>query len=162
MHIATNLLRLRDTARRGDSAILLLLRLNLGILFASSGWGKLHDLTAVTAFFTDLHIPLPAFNAVLVASTELAGGVALILGLATRLAALPLAFTMVIAILTAKLADIGGIVDLATTDELTYGLVLLALAVFGPGALALDHVLAQRFAKSAAQSDEMPLAAAHH
>jgi putative oxidoreductase len=144
MQILTRILGLRDLARRGDSLILLLLRLNMGILFASSGWGKIHDLASVTSFFTDLHIPFPAFNAVLVATTELVGGLLVLLGLGTRLAAIPLTFTMVIAILTAKLADIGGVVDLATTDELTYGLVLLALVVFGPGKLAVDHLIDKR------------------
>ena len=87
--------------------VLLLLRLNLGILFLSTGWGKVHDLASVTNFFTELHIPLPALNAVLVGYTELIGGALLIVGLATRLAAVPLVISMIVAILTAKLPDIG-------------------------------------------------------
>src|SRR5262245_39343945 len=87
----------------------LLVRLTVGIVFMRTGWGKLHGLDDVTQFFTDLHIPAPHFNAILASSTEFFGGLCLILGLFTRLAALPMAFTMVIAILTAKRADIDGV-----------------------------------------------------
>ena len=121
--------------------VLVLLRLNLGILFASTGWGKVHDLATVTGFFTDLHIPFPAFNAVLVGYTELIGGVLLVIGLATRLAALPLIISMIVAILTAKLPDITGVADLASTDELTYALVLCVLVVFGAGRLSGDSLV---------------------
>lgn len=152
MKITKPFLQVRDGVRRADDAILLLLRLNVGVLFMTSGWGKIHDLASVTTFFAELHIPLPAFNAVLVASTELIGGALLIVGLATRLAALPLAFTMLIAIITAKLDDIGGIADVAATDEVTYGLVLLTLAVFGPGKLALDRLIEAALASRARAS----------
>src|SRR5258708_7650387 len=77
-------------------------RLPRGVVFVQTGWGKLHSLGDVTKFFTDLGIPAPAFQATLVATTELVGGALLVAGLLTRLAAAPLAFTMVVAILTAK------------------------------------------------------------
>ena len=78
----------------------LLVRVTLGLVFAESGFGKLKSLGDVTAFFTELKIPLPAVNAVVVSMTEFVGGILILLGLGTRLAALPLAFTMLIAIVT--------------------------------------------------------------
>src|SRR5437763_12646395 len=75
-------------------------RLTLGVVFVSSGWGKVHDLGKVTQFFTSLGIPAPAFNAALVGWTELICGGLLLVGLLTRLAACPLIVSMIVAIAT--------------------------------------------------------------
>jgi putative oxidoreductase len=68
----------------------------------------------------------------------------LVLGLFTRLAAVPLIVSMIVAILTAKLGDIHGIFDLVGADEFTYLVVLVMLAILGPGRVAIDHVIAKR------------------
>jgi putative oxidoreductase len=52
----------------------LVARITLGVLFVSTGWGKVHDLDKVTGFFTDLGIPMPHLNAVMVSFVELIGG----------------------------------------------------------------------------------------
>jgi len=122
----------------------LLARLTVGMVFMATGWGKLHSLDQVTRFFTELGIPAPAFQAGLVATTEFAGGLFLVLGLLTRLAALPLACTMVVAILTAKRGDIDGLQALLGFEEFTYLVVFLWLAIAGPGKASLDHCLAKR------------------
>src|SRR5262245_44452324 len=49
-------------------------RLTLGVVFALSGWGKLHGLDQVTQYFTELGIPAPAFQAAFVSGVELVGG----------------------------------------------------------------------------------------
>jgi putative oxidoreductase len=116
-------------------------RLAVGLLFLSTGWGKVHSLDNVTAFFVKLHIPAPGLNAIVVAYSELICGSLLILGLCTRLATIPLIVSMIVAILTAKLGDIHGLFDLVGADEFTYLCVLIMLAVIGPGKLSLDHVL---------------------
>jgi putative oxidoreductase len=121
-----------------------LARLTLGVVFLGTGWGKLHSLDKVTSFFTELGIPAPHFQAVLVACTELVGGGLVLLGLLTRLAALPLAFTMVIAILTAKRGDIDGVSSLFGFEEFTYLVMFLWLALVGPGPLSIDHLLKKR------------------
>lgn len=115
-------------------------RLCVGVVFALSGWGKLHSLDQVTSFFTELGIPAPAFHATFVSSVELVGGVLLIAGLLTRFAALPLIGTMVVAILTAQRENIHGLGDLAGTIEFAYIALLLWLAVAGGGRLSLDHL----------------------
>jgi putative oxidoreductase len=123
----------------------LIARITVGVVFAQTGWGKLHNLPDVTKFFTDLGIPAPGFNAALVASTELVGGALVLVGLATRFAAGPLAFTMVIAILTAKRGDIDGLGTLLGFQEATYLAIFLWLVVAGAGRLSLDHLLRRRF-----------------
>src|SRR5450432_812919 len=120
-------------------------RLAVGLLFVSTGWGKVHDLPKVTAFFVKLHIPAPALNAVVVGYSELICGSLLVIGLCTRLATLPLIVSMVVAILTAKLSDIHDLFDLVGADEFTYLCVLVMLAVIGPGLLSLDRLLVQRW-----------------
>src|SRR5213078_496633 len=79
----------------------LLVRLIVGIAFVLTGWGKLHSLDNVTEFFTDLGIPLPHANAVFVSTVEFVGGLLLILGLGTRIAAALLIGVMTVALLTA-------------------------------------------------------------
>jgi putative oxidoreductase len=128
----------------------LLGRLAVAVVFIGSGWGKLHSLDQVTGFFTELHIPAPHFHATLVATTELVGGLLILVGLFTRLAALPLAFTMLIAILTAKRSEIQGITSLFGFDELTYMIIFLWLAISGPGALSIDRWLSKLHPRSAA------------
>jgi putative oxidoreductase len=143
---------LKDLAERGRITALgvieriwslapLLGRLAVGLLFLSTGWGKVHSLDKVTHFFVTLHIPAPGLNAVVVAYSELICGSLLVLGLFTRLATIPLIVSMVVAILTAKLGDIHNVFDLVGADEFTYLCVLIMLALIGPGKVSLDRLL---------------------
>jgi putative oxidoreductase len=122
----------------------LLGRLAVGLLFMSTGWGKAHDIPKVTHFFETLGIPAPGLNAVVVAFSELIGGSLLVVGLFTRLATVPLIVSMIVAILTAKLGDLHGLFDLVGFDEFTYLVVLVMIAIIGPGAVSLDHLLCKK------------------
>jgi putative oxidoreductase len=122
----------------------LLARLAVGLVFVSTGWGKVHDLAKVTAFFTQLGIPAPGFHAVLVGYSELICGALLVVGLVARFATVPLAVSMVVAILTAKRPDLHGLFDLVGFDEFTYLCVLVMIALLGPGSASLDRVLVRR------------------
>ena len=115
-----------------------LARLTLASVFIGTGWGKLNNLGSTIEYFTSLHIPAPGFNARLAAGTEFVGGILLLVGLFTRLAALPMAFTMVIAILTAKRDDLDGVRALLGFEEWTYIVMFIWLALAGPGPLSLD------------------------
>jgi putative oxidoreductase len=94
----------------------------------------------------ELGLPAAHFQAVLVASTEFFGGLAILLGVATRLAAIPLMITMIVAILTAKRAEIDGLQSLLGFEEFSYLAMYLWLIVAGPGKLSIDHLIARRFA----------------
>jgi putative oxidoreductase len=118
-----------------------LARLTLGVVFIGTGWGKLHGLDKVTEFFTELGIPAPGFNAVLASSAELICGTLLLVGLLSRLAAIPLIVVMTVAILTAKLENLHGISDLLGFEELSYIVLSLWIAVAGPGPLSVDRLL---------------------
>ena len=121
-----------------------LARLTVGLVFIGTGWGKLHSLGEVTDFFASLHIPAPGFNARLAAGTEFFGGILVLVGLATRFASLPLAFTMVVAILTAKRGDITGLTALVGFEEWSYLVFFIWLALAGAGPLSLDRLVSRR------------------
>jgi putative oxidoreductase len=147
--IVDHLLGARDRAvgalGRLKGFALLLGRLSVGLVFLSTGWGKVHNVEKVTEFFTSLHIPMPGLNAVVVGWSELLCGAALVIGLFTRLATIPLLVSMVVAILTAKRPDIHGFFDLIAFEETTYFLVLVMIAVLGPGSISVDHLLANKY-----------------
>ncbi len=121
-----------------------LARLCLGFVFVQSGWGKLHHLPKVVEYFGSLGIPAPQVQAPFVAGVELTGGVLLLAGLLTRIASLPLAATMVVALLTAKREEIHGLGDLFGTIEFLYLVVLGLLSASGGGAASLDRLLLLR------------------
>ena len=82
---------------------IVLLRVVIGVVFVMHGWQKLfvYGIPGVTNVMDQLGIPFPYLSALMATGTELLGGVALIVGLGTRFAALGLAFTMLVATLTA-------------------------------------------------------------
>ncbi|WP_078084182.1 DoxX family protein [Microbulbifer mangrovi] len=83
----------------------LLLRLFLGPIFILAGWNKLTGIDDVAAWFGNpdwgLGLPAPVLMAWLAALTEFCGGIALVLGVGVRIAAIPLMITMVVAAVTA-------------------------------------------------------------
>jgi putative oxidoreductase len=124
-------------------------RLVLGLVFTIAGWAKLKDLDRIVATFRELGIPAPGFQAGLVATVELVGGILLILGLATRFAAVPLFITMVVAILTAIRPQIHNFSDFVDLQELAYIVLLVWFFFAGAGALSLDHLIARRLRRRA-------------
>lgn len=120
----------------------LAVRVVIGLVFVMSGWGKLHHLDDVTEFFTTLSIPMPHANAVFVSSVELVGGLLLIVGLGTRIAALLLIGVMTVATLTAVLPDADK--QVLSSIEISYLLSFVWLVVSGPGPVSIDHLIARR------------------
>jgi putative oxidoreductase len=133
--------RLSSAIERASWLGPLLARLTLAAVFIPSGWGKLHSLEKITAFFLELRIPAPHLNALVASSIEFFGGVLLLIGFGTRVVALPLAFTMLVAILTARRAEIDGVTTLFGFIEFTYLAMLVWLALAGPGSASLDRLV---------------------
>ncbi|MFN8544881.1 MAG: DoxX family protein [Candidatus Binatia bacterium] len=119
----------------------LLARLVVGYVFATSGWGKLHNLPHVIDYFTELGIPAPQIQAPFVAMTEFGCGVLVLVGLAARLCAVPLIGTMAVALATALWPDIDGVGGLFGTAEFLYVVLLVTIVVSGPGAVSLDALV---------------------
>jgi putative oxidoreductase len=133
---------------KGSWFPVLLARVSVGWVFIESGWGKLHNLPKVIEFFQSLGIPAPELQARVVALVELGGGFCLFVGLCARLVSLPLTATMVVAIVTAKRADINSISDLFGMEEYLFILVFLWVLFCGPGRVALDTLIVRRSHKS--------------
>ena len=79
---------------------LLLLRIILAYTFYTPAMNKFSAIDQTAGFFEYLGIPLPMFNAYMVAGTELIGAVLLSLGLFTRVISIPLLIILFVAIAT--------------------------------------------------------------
>jgi putative oxidoreductase len=123
---------------------LLLIRLTVGVVFVQTGWGKLHKLPDIVEFFRSLGIPAPEIQAPFVSGLEFFGGLALLLGLGARLFSVPLMFSMLVAILTAKKDSIESFTDVLGFEEWSYLAMFALISLIGPGKLSLDALLAKK------------------
>jgi len=110
-------------------------------VFLLSGWGKLMNLPTVTENFVGWGIPAPQLLAPFVSGVEFFGGLFLLLGLLTRISATALGITMLVAIKSAKWADVDSLETLLGFDETEYLALFLWLAIAGAGAVSVDHWL---------------------
>ena len=102
-------------------------RIVVGWVFLWSGWGKLNALDRITQNFVEWGIPFPHIMTPFVSGVEFFGGLLLLLGLFTRVAAVPLVVTMIVAILSAKLGDVDSLETLLGFEEVClHGAVRLA------------------------------------
>jgi putative oxidoreductase len=129
---------------------LLIARIVLGVVFIAHGYQKLFTVgvDGISGFLASLGIPLPNFFAWVLSLTEFFGGMAVLLGIFTRYAALGLAIAMVVSTLTAK-ANVGLIApptSMIPGYELDLSLLALSLTLLlsGPGTLSLEKGLFQR------------------
>jgi len=138
---------------RLQSPFLLAVRLYWGWQFAQTGWGKMHNIAKITAFFTSLNIPFPGLNAHFIAGLEFFGGILLILGLGTRLVGFLLAANMLVAYWTADREALASIFSdpgkFYVADPYTFLFASLIVLIFGAGFLSLDNVLAKRMKERA-------------
>lgn len=123
---------------------LTILRVVVGIVFAMHGGQKLfvNGIQHVSSMFAGLGIPIPMVSAVVVSLVEFLGGIALILGIVTRWAALLIAIDMVVAILKVHLPH--GFFYPGVEYVLTLLAANLALVLSGPGAAALENSIGHR------------------
>lgn len=130
-----------------------LTRLVAGFAFYDSGKGKIENMGNTVDFFTGLGIPFPEANAAFVARLEYYGGILLLVGLLTRVIALLLSSTMIVALLTAHRDDLLGALsrtgEMALSDlpPFVLGVLLSWLVVKGPGALSLDRLIGRNLEK---------------
>lgn len=127
------------------SAGLLALRVIAGVVFAAHGAQKVfvYGFDGVAGAFDGMGIPMAGLVGPLVALVELFGGLALVAGLLTRLAAAGLAVVMLGAVLIAHLAA-GFFMPNGYEFALTLFGAAVALACTGAGRFSLDALIARR------------------
>lgn len=110
----------------------------VAMILVVSGHRKLFiaGITAVAANFEKYSLPLPTFDAWLIALLELVGGVLLLLGFGTRILGALFACEFIVAAFWVKLRMVG--YQEARLDFLILAAALLFLLA-GPGRLALDN-----------------------
>jgi len=141
-------MRFRILATRASAATILI-RLSVGLVFLSEGIQKFLYPTALgVGRFTKIGIPAPELLAPLVGSIEIACGALVVIGLLTRLAALPLVVVISVAIATTKLPMLAnnGWWSMAHESRTDFAMLLgsLFLLLVGGGAGSIDAWLAAR------------------
>src|SRR5262249_40266492 len=125
--------------------LLLAIRVYWGWQFWQSGSGKLDDISKTVAYFTSLGIPAPSLNAHFIAWLEAVGGILLIIGLGSRLIALPLLIDMIMAYVIPDREAFASIIsDTAKSYRPSpYSLLFgyLIILAFGPGFLSRDTLI---------------------
>ena len=121
-----------------SSTTILLGRILLAVIFLLSGFGKLTAISGTAAYFGALGLPVPTVTAVVVGLIELLGGVAILLGFQTRVAAWVLAIFTIATGLVAHTgwADQMQMIQFLKNLAITGGFILLASS--GAGAYSID------------------------
>lgn len=121
---------------------LLVLRLGSGgLMLVAHGWGKLANFGDRAANFRDPIGLGPELSLALTVFSEVFCAVLVMLGLATRLASIPLVITMAVIVFVVHGADPFRQQEL----PLLFGLAYLTLLFTGPGKLSLDALISKRF-----------------
>jgi putative oxidoreductase len=136
------------TSKAGVAA--LILRVPIGLILAAHGAQKLfgwfggNGLAGTAQWLSSMGMEPGLLMAILAGGAEFFGGLALVLGLLTRPAALVAAFTMLVAIFSVHIGNGLFAADGGYEYALILMMALLALAVQGGGSFSLDKVLSEK------------------
>jgi len=121
-----------------SSLAILVGRVLLSILFILAGYSKLTAISATAGWFGSIGLPMPTVTTVVVGLVELLGGLAVLIGFQTRIAAIVLAIFILGATAVAHLdfSQAGNALMLQKNLGLAGGFLLLA--VLGAGAYSID------------------------
>lgn len=131
-----------------QSPLSLIGRVLLAILFVPAGFGKIAGFSGTVGYATAMGMPLPTVGVAIALVIELVGGLALLVGFGTRVAAIALAvFTLVASFFFhaywAVPAEQQMVQQLMFFKNIAITGGLLAFAAFGAGAFSLDAKRAQ-------------------
>jgi len=133
-----------------QSLLLFVVRLYWGWQFFQTGKGKLAHLANVGEYFQSLGIPLPHAAATFTGLMECAGGILLLLGLVSRLTAIPLTLILVVAYCTASAEAVKNIFSnpeqFFAADPFLFLYAVILILAFGPGKFSIDWILRNKMA----------------
>lgn len=121
---------------------LLVFRLWFGLVMAfSHGAGKLFgDSAKMVGNLEKMGFPAPEFMAFAAGLSEFVAALMLALGLLTRLAAIPMAITMLVAAFVVHGSD----PFMKQEFALAYAVAAIGIGIAGPGRFSLDHLIRAR------------------
>lgn len=129
--------------------VFLVIRLYFGYKLILAGRGKLANPNETAAYFRDLQIPLPELNVYMAGATELFGGLFLALGLASRIATVPIIVTMLVAYMTAHTDQWEAFWTNTSiffkAPPFGYLFTAVMVLVCGPGRFSLDYLIGGYF-----------------
>lgn len=125
-----------DSASGG--VLILLGRILLSVMFILAGFGKLTAIGGTAGYFGSLGLPAPTIVAVVVGLVELLGGLAVLVGFQTRIAAFVLAVFTLAATAVAHLDFADQMQVLMLQKNLAIAGGFLVLAAVGAGTLSID------------------------
>lgn len=132
---------LQNTREKLEPLAITLVRITVGIIMVVHGWGKLQNIPQVITGFGNMNIPHPEINVYLAIAGELGGGLGLIFGLLTPLAAFGVFCVMTVAVFSVHLSS--GL--LAKNNGFEYPLTLWVISLYfmirGGGPYSLDALL---------------------
>lgn len=139
---------------------LLIVRAALGVVFVMHGWQKLAVTghAGVAGFLGSMGVPLPDLNAALLIATEIGGGLALLSGTFTRVAAALTAFAMLVAMFLVHWPN-GFFLPAGYEFAMTLMLASVALSFTGAGAYSVDALRTRTRAVLQRYEDEERIAA---
>ena len=132
------------TTRQSDLA-LLILRVAAGLTMAAHGWQKVfvYGFSGVAGSFGQMGVPMADILGPIVAVLELVGGIALALGLFTRIVAVLLAADMLGAVLLVHLPN-GFFAPKGAEFTLLLLGIYIAFSITGAGSIAVDSAIEHR------------------
>ena len=130
-----------------QSPFLLLLRIYFFWPLFQTGQGKLTNLGKISDYFASLGIPFPGASATITGLFETFGSLLLIVGLASRLTAIPITVIMILAYLTADFEAVSKLFsdpdNFVKADPFPFLFAALIILIFGPGKFSVDALIAK-------------------
>lgn len=120
------------------SALTLAGRVLLSIIFILAGFAKLTAISGTAGWFASIGLPLPTVTTVVVGLVEVVGGLAILVGFQTRIAAIVLGLFTLAATAVAHLDFADQVQVMFLQKNLAIAGGLFVLAAFGAGALSID------------------------
>ncbi len=116
----------------------LVARVFISILFILAGFSKLTAISGTAGYFAGLGLPVPTVTAVIVGLVEFVGGLAILVGFQTRIAAAIVALFTIGATLVAHMNFAEGMNALMAQKNLAIAGGLILLALQGAGSISID------------------------
>jgi len=128
-------------------------RLAIGSNLAIAGWRRLHYVDKVTIFLIQAGVPAAHMMAVVFSVSDCLFSLAVVLGLLTRLTALPLLISLV-SFSSVAIAGHAGAPLSILFDTSIYVALLVWLIISGPGPLSVDWFICKRCADSRSKKSQ--------